>query len=177
MASGLVSTLVTTRAEVEAMCSLLSTQCFATLSKVSPSRSAGRRYEARHCLHHSRATNSTRRSLQRRFRHRRSRSDSLDRWLRGEMALSLLASPLYFPFHSSSDESSCVREQKFDRSGRSEGVAWVTFASEKHAAAAKEAFDGALAKGESSLLCEHQTRARSLTAPRRTHRRADQGRL
>ncbi|GAA5963925.1 hypothetical protein JCM8115_002760 [Rhodotorula mucilaginosa] len=37
---------------------------------------------------------------------------------------------------------------KFDRSGRSEGVAWVTFASEKHAAAAKEAFDGALAKGE-----------------------------
>ncbi|KAG0657653.1 hypothetical protein C6P46_006307 [Rhodotorula mucilaginosa] len=64
------------------------------------------------------------------------------------LSLSLLASPLYFPFHSSSDESSCVREQKFDRSGRSEGVAWVTFASEKHAAAAKEAFDGALAKGE-----------------------------
>lgn len=37
---------------------------------------------------------------------------------------------------------------KFDRSGRSEGVAWVTYASEKHAAAAKEAFDGAIAKGE-----------------------------
>ncbi|BGP54233.1 hypothetical protein JCM8202v2_001810 [Rhodotorula sphaerocarpa] len=37
---------------------------------------------------------------------------------------------------------------KFDRSGRSEGVAWVTYTSEKDAAAAKEAFDGAFAKGE-----------------------------
>ncbi|GAA5976515.1 hypothetical protein JCM10908_005527 [Rhodotorula pacifica] len=37
---------------------------------------------------------------------------------------------------------------KFDRSGRSEGIAWVTYSSEKDAAAAKEAFDGAFAKGE-----------------------------
>ncbi|GAA5912885.1 hypothetical protein JCM5296_003895 [Sporobolomyces johnsonii] len=37
---------------------------------------------------------------------------------------------------------------KFDRSGRSEGVAWVTYSSEEHAAQAKEAFDGASAKGQ-----------------------------
>ncbi|PRQ69931.1 hypothetical protein AAT19DRAFT_11584 [Rhodotorula toruloides] len=37
---------------------------------------------------------------------------------------------------------------KFDRSGRSEGIAWVTYTNEKHAAQAKEAFNGALAKGE-----------------------------
>ncbi|GAA5919708.1 hypothetical protein JCM1841_000758 [Sporobolomyces salmonicolor] len=37
---------------------------------------------------------------------------------------------------------------KFDRSGRSEGIAWVTYTSEEHAAQAKEAFDGASAKGQ-----------------------------
>ena len=63
-----------------------------------------------------------------------------------------LSSPLYFPLHFSDRRLACGT--KFDRSGRSEGVAWVTYASEKHAAAAKEAFDGALAKGESLLWCE-----------------------
>ncbi|GAA5893037.1 hypothetical protein JCM6882_006921 [Rhodosporidiobolus microsporus] len=37
---------------------------------------------------------------------------------------------------------------KFDRSGRSEGIAWVTYGSEAHAAQAKEAFNGAPAKGQ-----------------------------
>ncbi|GAA6012884.1 hypothetical protein JCM10207_008365 [Rhodosporidiobolus poonsookiae] len=37
---------------------------------------------------------------------------------------------------------------KFDRSGRSEGIAWVTYGSEEHAAQAKEAFNGAPAKGQ-----------------------------
>lgn len=42
----------------------------------------------------------------------------------------------------------CVLRIKFDRSGRSEGIAWVTYGNEEHAAHAKEAFDGALAKGQ-----------------------------
>ncbi|GAA5991729.1 hypothetical protein JCM11641_004845 [Rhodosporidiobolus odoratus] len=37
---------------------------------------------------------------------------------------------------------------KFDRSGRSEGVAWITYGSEEHATQAKEAFNGAPAKGQ-----------------------------
>ncbi|GAA5835019.1 hypothetical protein JCM9279_007175 [Rhodotorula babjevae] len=37
---------------------------------------------------------------------------------------------------------------KFDRSGRSTGTAWVTYLEDKHAAKAKEAFNGAMAKGE-----------------------------
>ncbi|ORY55558.1 hypothetical protein BCR35DRAFT_221547 [Leucosporidium creatinivorum] len=41
-----------------------------------------------------------------------------------------------------------LTNNQFDRSGRSLGVAWVTFTSEDHAAQAKEAFDGALAKGQ-----------------------------
>ncbi|GAA5862517.1 hypothetical protein JCM3774_001045 [Rhodotorula dairenensis] len=45
-------------------------------------------------------------------------------------------------------KASSAHSHFFDRSGRSEGVAWVTYASEKHAAAAKDAFDGAIAKGE-----------------------------
>ena len=77
-------------------------------------------------------------------------------------SLSLLASLLLFSSHFSDRRLPCGT--KFDRSGRSEGVAWVTYASEKHAAAAKEAFDGALAKGESLLWCEYPTGARSLTA-------------
>ncbi|KAK4046527.1 hypothetical protein OIO90_006539 [Microbotryomycetes sp. JL221] len=40
------------------------------------------------------------------------------------------------------------RELEFDRSGRSEGVAWVTFKNEDDATQAKEAFDGAMAKGQ-----------------------------
>ncbi|GEM12652.1 hypothetical protein Rt10032_c23g6669 [Rhodotorula toruloides] len=40
------------------------------------------------------------------------------------------------------------RCSKFDRSGRSEGIAWVTYTNEKHAAQAKEAFNGAPAKGQ-----------------------------
>ncbi|GAA5916514.1 uncharacterized protein JCM6883_005445 [Sporobolomyces salmoneus] len=37
---------------------------------------------------------------------------------------------------------------KFDKSGRSTGLAWIGFTSEEHAQQAKEAFDGALAKGQ-----------------------------
>ncbi|KAM0788632.1 hypothetical protein ACM66B_006104 [Microbotryomycetes sp. NB124-2] len=37
---------------------------------------------------------------------------------------------------------------KFDRSGRSEGVAWVTFTNTEDASQAREAFDGAMAKGQ-----------------------------
>ncbi|GAA5827378.1 hypothetical protein JCM5353_001450 [Sporobolomyces roseus] len=37
---------------------------------------------------------------------------------------------------------------KFDKSGRSTGLAWVSYTSEDHAAAAKQAFDGCPAKGQ-----------------------------
>ena len=43
--------------------------------------------------------------------------------------------------------------EQFDRSGRSTGIAYLGYGSEKEAAEAKEAFDGALAKGESCCTC------------------------
>ena len=46
---------------------------------------------------------------------------------------------------------------KFDRSGRSEGVAWVTYGNEDHAAHAKQAFDGALAKGQFGTCVGHKS--------------------
>ncbi|GAA5936047.1 uncharacterized protein JCM15063_002692 [Sporobolomyces koalae] len=39
-------------------------------------------------------------------------------------------------------------KQQFDRSGRSTGIAWIGYTTEQHAQQAKEAFDGALAKGQ-----------------------------
>jgi len=52
---------------------------------------------------------------------------------------------------------------KFDRSGRSTGTAWVTYLEDKHAAKAKEAFNGAMAKGASTspLLHLHVSQKRS----------------
>ncbi|KAK4705300.1 hypothetical protein P7C70_g911, partial [Phenoliferia sp. Uapishka_3] len=47
--------------------------------------------------------------------------------------------------------------QKFDRSGRSTGMAFLGYGSEKEAAEAKEAFNGALAKGQ-KLTVEFDTR-------------------
>ncbi|GAA5838379.1 hypothetical protein JCM11251_004920 [Rhodosporidiobolus azoricus] len=46
---------------------------------------------------------------------------------------------------------------KFDRSGRSEGIAWVSYGSEDHAQQAKEAFNGAPAKGQ-PIEVEYDTR-------------------
>ncbi|GAA5859323.1 hypothetical protein JCM8547_001984 [Rhodosporidiobolus lusitaniae] len=40
------------------------------------------------------------------------------------------------------------KELEFDRSGRSQGIAWIVYTSEDHAAQAKEAFNGAPAKGQ-----------------------------
>ncbi|GAA6010199.1 hypothetical protein JCM11491_005387 [Sporobolomyces phaffii] len=37
---------------------------------------------------------------------------------------------------------------KFDKSGRSTGMAWISYTTEEHGQQAKEAFDGALAKGQ-----------------------------
>ncbi|GAA5838952.1 hypothetical protein JCM3766R1_004540 [Sporobolomyces carnicolor] len=47
---------------------------------------------------------------------------------------------------------------KFDKSGRSTGIAWISYTSEDHAKQAKEAFDGALAKGQ-NIRVEYDFRA------------------
>jgi RNA recognition motif-containing protein len=49
--------------------------------------------------------------------------------------------------------------KKFDKSGRSTGLAFIGYSSEEHAQQAKEAFDGALAKGESNLLSPYAQQA------------------
>ncbi|GJN87157.1 hypothetical protein Rhopal_000102-T1 [Rhodotorula paludigena] len=59
-----------------------------------------------------------------------------------------LVRPVRLDHSSASLASFGAAQLQFDRSGRSQGVAWVTYGSEKHAAQAKEAFDGAMAKGE-----------------------------
>ncbi|GAA5824423.1 hypothetical protein JCM10212_000784, partial [Sporobolomyces blumeae] len=54
---------------------------------------------------------------------------------------------------------------QFDRSGRSEGMAWLSYTTPEHATQAKEAFDGALAKGQ-NIKVEYDTRVdRTQPAP------------
>lgn len=52
------------------------------------------------------------------------------------------------PARSSASHFLTLAFHQYDRSGRSTGLAWVTYASESQASKAKDAFDGAPAKGE-----------------------------
>lgn len=53
------------------------------------------------------------------------------------------------PVCAATDVVCCASLSQYDRSGRSEGVAWVTYEQEAHAIKARDAFDGAPAKSTS----------------------------